>query len=788
MFRKKMVRDLMDNKGAYISCIIVMMIGLMIFISFSAVLDNLKLSRERFYKNQNFADGFAQVEAIPFTEVKKLESIEGISQIQGRYVKDVQVLFPDRKENVFLRLLFIDPDNENLINDMLLLQGSSLNNQEMNIWVDNKFFEANNLNLNDEIEVIASGRIRNLNITGLGQSPEFIYALRTMADLYPSPETFGIAFVPIGVVQTLFPGENTFNDLVFTLEPGTDYDEVKDILEHELKPYGLKSLISSDDQTSNFLLMEEIRGLESMSKAVPILFLSIASMILYIVVKRMIEQQRGQIGILKAFGYTHREIIFHYLSYALAIGLIGGTAGVLLGFAVSYPFTSLFQMFFNMPLLTGQSSPVYLVSGIFLSLLFSLFAGYQGCKKILVLEPAEAMRPSAPIVGGATWLEKISLFWSMLTVQGKMAVRNLTRSKGRSLFIFLGIMFCFSITAFTGSMNNIMQMLMFDQYERVEVYDVLVTLSAPLNRHQAARELSSFPGVNSVEALAEVPVTLKNKWHKKDVVLMGIPADSRFYNILDKDYKRVDPPQNGILLSERLAEVLEADIGTTVSIENLMLPDSEQDKQLEVVGIIPQHVGLNAYTEIKTLHNVLKQGELATSFMLSVEKESILPLQEKYSRSDFVSAVEEKEQRVRKLEEMMETYGSMVYIYAFLGVIIGFAIIYSSSIITISERSRELASMMVLGMMPAEVLSVVTFEQWFIGIFAMIVGIPMSKLMITGISQSFSSDVFMVPAVITMPSFITAFMVTCISIWIAQKFAARKIRNISLVEVLKAAE
>ncbi len=788
MFWKKMIRDLKDNKGAYISCIIVMVIGLMIFISFSVVLDNVKLSKESFYKNQNFAGGFARVEAIPFTEVKKMENIKGLAQIQGRIVKDVNVLFPDRTENVFLRLIFIDPDNEKLINDMLLSQGSPLNNREMNIWIDSKFFDANNLTLNEEIEVIAGGRVRNLNISGVGQSPEFIYALRTSADLYPSPETFGIAFIPVGIIQTLFPGENAYNDLVFTLEPGTDYDEVKDILEHELKPYGLRSLISSDDQTSNFLLTEEIRGLESMSKGVPILYLSIASMILYIVVKRMIEQQRGQIGILKAFGYTHREIILHYLSYALAIGLTGGIVGVLLGAAVSYPFTSLYQVFFNMPLLSGQFSAVQLMSGILLSLLFSLFAGYQGCKKVLTLEPAEAMRPSAPAAGGATWLEKISLFWNMLTVQGKMAVRNLTRNKGRSVFIFLGIMFCFSITAFTGSMNDVIQMMIFDQYERVELYDVRVTLTAPLNQHQAARELSGFPGVKSVEALAEIPVTLKNKWHKKDVVLMGIPAGSRLYNILDKDYKRVEPPQNGLLLSERLAELLDADIGTTINIENLMLSDSEQNKQLEVVGVIPQYVGINAYTEINTLHNVLKQGELATSLMLSVEKESIFPLQEKYSRSDFVSAVEEKEQRVGKLEEMMETYGSMVYIYGLLGVIIGFAIIYSSSTITISERGRELASMMVLGMTPSEVLSVVTFEQWFISVPAMIVGIPIAKLMITGISQSFSSDVYMMPALITMSSFIMAFIVTCISIWIAQQFAARKIRSMSLVEVLKAAE
>lgn len=459
-----------------------------------------------------------------------------------------------------------------------------------------------------------------------------------------------------------------------------------------------------------------------------------------------------------------------------------------MGAALSYPLISVFRSFFNMPLLSGQFSPSNLLLGILFSLLFSLFAGYQGCKKVLTLEPAEAMRPPAPAAGGAVWLENVKIFWNMLAVQGIMAVRNLSRNKGRSILIFLGIMFCFSITAFTASMNDMMQKMMFDQYEKVEVYDLKINLSTPLNQHRAARELSGFPGVNNVEALAEIPVTLKNKWHKKDVVLLGIPACSQLYNILDKDDIRVEPPQNGILLAERLAELLEADIGTTLNIENLMLSDSRQDKQLEVAGIIPQYVGLNAYTEISTLHDLLRQGEPATSFMLSVEKDSIQPLQEKYSRSDLVGAMENKEQRVASLQEMMETYGSLVYIYALLGVIIGFAIIYSSSIITISERGRELASMMVLGMTPAEVLSVVTFEQWFMGFPAMLLGIPMSKLMMTGIARSFSSDVFIMPAKITTPSYFAAFVVTCISILIAQRLAGRKIKNMSLVESLKTAE
>ena len=201
MLRKKMLRDLKENKGTYLACIVVMILGIMVFTAFSLVVDNLKISQKSFYTEQNFADGFAQVEALPFSAIGNLQNIKGIKQIEGRIVKDVQVYAPQSQENIYLRLVSMDPSKENRLNDFLLEKGTPLSNKTMNIWVDNKFFEAQNLKLNDKLEIIANGKIRELKVVGFGKSPEFIYALRTTADLYPSPETFGIAFVPIEIME-----------------------------------------------------------------------------------------------------------------------------------------------------------------------------------------------------------------------------------------------------------------------------------------------------------------------------------------------------------------------------------------------------------------------------------------------------------------------------------------------------------------------------------------------------------------------------------------------------------
>ncbi len=454
---------------------------------------------------------------------------------------------------------------------------------------------------------------------------------------------------------------------------------------------------------------------------------------------------------------------------------------------MSYPFISLLRVFFNLPGLKGQFSLPLIILGIFQAVVFSLLAGWQGSKKVLALKPAEALRPPTPIGGRRIFLEEMRIIWNRLNVQGMMAVRNLSRNKGRSLFIFFGIMFSFAISGFTWSMNDMLQRLTLDQYEKVEVYDVKLGFANPLNEKKVHRELSGFSGVSRTEPMAEVPVTLKNQWKKKNAVVLGLSETSRLYNILDDDYNKTIPPKRGLLLSERLAKLLDAEVGTRLYVESPMKANGKAGV-LEVVEITPQYAGTNAYMELGALQEFLGQKDLVTSCMLSVNKEGIAILRDKYMYADTINTIDERSQKLNKFKEMMASYGSMIYIYSLIGIIIGFAIIYNSSVITLSERSRELASMMVLGMTPREVLSVVTFEQWCVAIPAMLVGVPMSRAMMSGISSAMSTDVYTMPEKITPFALFMALVVTTISIWIAQKTAARKIRNLSLVEVLKSGD
>jgi putative ABC transport system permease protein len=245
MLWRKMWRDLTENKAAYLACITVIAIGLMLYTSMSVVFEGLNDARNNFYAEYRFADGFAQVRGISQTQADRLAAVEGVAQLEGRLVKDAQVLFSDREENVYLRLVSIRPEQTDRLNDVRIVEGNLPSAGTRGILLDPGFLAANALQLGDKLPVIIAGNQVELTVTGTAQSPEFIYAMRTPMDIYPDPATFGVAYLPLDVMQKLY-GEESLNDLAFTLAAGYTYPEVESQLKPRLKSCGLESIYARE--------------------------------------------------------------------------------------------------------------------------------------------------------------------------------------------------------------------------------------------------------------------------------------------------------------------------------------------------------------------------------------------------------------------------------------------------------------------------------------------------------------------------------------------------------------
>ncbi len=786
MLFRKMLRDIRDNLGSYLACIAIIAIGLLTFVSMANVRDILVGAKDTYYGDTRFADVFAEVSGIPVGDLDKLERIAGIAAVDARLVRDVRVLPPDNANNVSLRLVSMDLDNPERLNDFWLKEGTLLRPDSRSILLGIEFYDQNGFQSGDDITLIIHGRRETLSVAGKGQTPDYVYTMKSATDFLPAGETFGAAYLDLGTMESLFQTREMRTHLSFSLEADTEFDDVKEALRTTLEPYGMTLLVAQKDQMSNFMLTEEIKQLENFATSAPLLFLSVSTILLWIMLKRMVEHQRTQIGVLKAAGHTRGEVLRHYLSFALFVGVLGGVAGCGLGFALSGYMMEMYSDFFSLPGLVNRFTPVYLFIGMALSVGFSLLAGFLGARTILSLPPAVALAPPAPHSAHRIGLEKLSVLWKQLTVQGRMAMRNLFRNKGRSLFTLFGISMSFSLMASIFSFTDLFDVFILDQFRYVQQYDMKVVLERPAPRREVVAELGRRAEVQMAEPLLEVPVTLRHQHREKGVVVIATAPDATLYTVVDKQKRPVPLPSEGMLLSETLAEQLEVGIGDVLLLESPLT--SREDLRVSVTGLVPQYIGMNAYMQQDTLLDLLGHLPMATSVMLRVPEEHRDTLRQALLDGENIAAVEDIRQTLNGYVLLLDQFFYMIWVMVAMVILVGFAIVYNSSIISLSERERELASLRVLGMDLHEVQEVISFEQHVLAVAGMLLGIPLTYGMYKMMADGMKTDIYTIPLIINPSMFFHATLGTVGSLLLAWLNIRRRLHKLDMVEVLKARE
>lgn len=785
MLLRKMWRDIRGNYGAYLACISVLVIGMMLFVSMALMMESLAESRDEYYRKYNFADGFAQFARGPASLADDVERVNGIRRAAGRLVRDVLVYRPSGEETTTLRLVSFSGE-EQPVNRFRLEQGRVPDDGEKGLLVSSAFLKANDYSIGSRIPLIIEGRQTDFTITGTAASPEYIYEIPGGQTLTPDPRAFGAAFVPYSAIAPLLDMEGEINDISFTLERGVDFTGVKRPVSRILEHYGPGQVFPRKDQLSNSMLTQEIAQLKGSVTTTPVIFLTVAASILYIMLRRMVEQQRGQIGLLKAFGFSSREILQHYLGYAFLTGSLGGLGGGLAGTGFSFLLARVYRQYYNIPGFSGKVSAVYLLAGTLLSLLFSLIAGYQGCKGVLALTPAEAMRPPVPKSGGRTRVERIKFLWKTLSTQGKMAVRNVFRSRQRTILAILGIASALSMMVASRALFDATYFLIDFQYGLVEKYDLKISLQTPVDKTEGVAATSRLTGVSKAEPMLEVPVTMSHRWLEKNTAILGLPKNSALYRLSSKTGEAVSLPSDGLVVSAQLAKMLDIKAGDKVTVKPLI--GEKKDRRVMVRKIVPQYVGLGAYMEIDALSSLLPAPPVASSVLLKVDKDKIAGVRKELQGGKNVAGIYDKTKMKGQFEQLMESSKSSQYILLFFAFVTGFAIVYNVNLISLSERERELATLMVLGMTEREIGRILVYEQGLLGVFAIAAGIPMSYGMLYAIVNASSSEIFNMPLVVEPMSILTGVLGTLLFLAAAQWRTRGKIGKLSMLDVLKQQE
>ena len=777
---KKLLRDLLENKGANFAAIIVVAIAVMLFVGAGIALDTLTDSRDTAYKENNFPDVYASVISINDKNLSSLQNIEKIKFFEPRLVEELKVA----NTNKTIKMMSITAN----IGKYVLIKGSTPRENAFEILIDEKFALANNYKIGQYITVVSNGVKKNLKICGTMSTAEAIYSLRDASSIMPNYKIYSLAFTDISSLQRL-TGKNYYNEILFDLKENVEFENVKNDIKKEIDNYGLINLYSKDDQLSNKMIDGEIDEQKSIMIVMPVIFLSVAILVMGIMVKRIIEQQRMQIGILKSFGYSDFQVGVHYSSYCLIIGLIGGILGCVCGVAFGNIMLYLYKAFFNMKFINNQSKIWLFLMGIGLSSMFSVAAGINAASKAVKIMPSEAMRQEAPKSGKKMLVEALPIFNLIFNSRGKMSVRNISRNTKRSFFIILGIALAFAISILPWSLLNLMDKMVFDRYRYIEKYDIKVFLNGFTSKSSGENSFNSMSKITYKQGILEVPVTLEFQGIKQDTVAVGLQQDSQLYTVVDDNKNKIDLPRAMIVLSEKLAEKLKVNVGDYIILKSPYSKYKEDKHYIKVGKIVEQSIGMNGYLDITYLSNILGYQEICNTILLKVEDENYInDLREKFQDLEKVVSIQSKKENMSQIKQRMETMYSMIYFMAIIAASMTFAIVYNTFVVVLLERQREISTLMVLGMKEKDVLSIISLEQNITSIIGAILGLPIAKVFIVVMAKALITDTFTMPTDMTLGPVLTALVLLVISVVSAQILASRKLNKIQIVDVLKSGE
>ncbi|MDF1774506.1 MAG: ABC transporter permease [Rhizobiaceae bacterium] len=785
MLDLKLLRDLGRLWAQGLAIALVMACGVSTIIISVGAYRSLEETQSAFYERYRFGTVFASAVRAPRHLKSRIEHIAGVTAADLRIVQPVLIDVAGMREPASGLAVSVPDFEEASVNQLYLRYGRLPEESRKNeVAVVETFANAHGFRLGDSFDAIMNGRKQKLLIVGIVLSPEFIYAIGP-GDMVPDPRRFGVFFMSFKKLSGLFDLEGAFNSLSLTTLRNADTRIIVDELDDILKPYGGSGAYDRKDQVSHAFLDSELDQLRAMSSVIPPIFLLVAAFLVNMILSRLITLDREQIGLLKALGYGNVAIGGHFAKLVVVIALVGLLIGSLSGFWLGRGLTRLYATFYSFPFLIFRHSiDLYLLAGG-VTVAAALAGAAKAIWTVVILPPAVAMRPPAPTTYRSFFvgqLQRLGIF-SQLSIMAfrhliRWPVRTLLTTLGTSLSVALLITSLFSYDSIDYMIDAI--------FFRADRQDASMTFVSDQGL-DAISAVASMPGILRVEPFRQTAVTLRNAHREKRMAIVGLAEDTDLSRVLDLDLNPVSPTSSGVILSERVAEILHLKPGMQVEVELL-----ERDKRtalLTVTGLAQSYVGLTAYMRDDALDQLLRDGRRISGVRVSIDSNEMDDLYEAIKQTPMVASIAlQGISRVRLRETVEENITTMTAVYVILAIIITFGVIYNSARIQLSERARELASLRVFGFTRSEVSSVLMIELGLIVLFAQPLGWVIGYLLSWSVVQGFENDIFRIPLIIKIATYALASLIVTGAALVSALIVRGRVDRLDLIRVLKTRE
>jgi putative ABC transport system permease protein len=683
------------------------------------------------------------------------------------------------------RLISLPDRGSPVLNGLHVVRGQLPSSTDSNVVaVTDPFFKANGLALGDSLVAVINGSRQKLKVVATVLSPEFVYVMRA-GDLVPDDKHYGVIWMRHGELASAMNMTGAFNDVSLKLGNDANVDSVVADVDTLLEPFGGLGAYERKVQQSNWFLQNEINQLSDWGMVMPLIFLGVAAFLLNVVIGRMISTQREVIAMLKAFGYSSRSIGIHYMKMVAVIVTIGSCIGVLVGAWMGKSTTEMYTEFYHFPVLNYFISPSIVAIAVLISASAAALGVIRSVWNAVQLPPAEAMRPPAPAQYSPTLVERLGLK-AVLSPPTRMILRQLNRRPMRAATTVVGLAFAVAIMVVGLGFMDVIDYTLDVQENVVQREDLTLSFRETRSR-SAMHEVSAMEGVVYAEGFRTVPARLRFRHHSRVAGVLGVPQDARLSRVVDRDLNVVHIPKQGLVMSRMLADVLGISEGDTLTIE--VLEGAKPTREIRVAGLIDDFMGLNAVMNLDALNDLMREESAISGLWLSIDERHQTEIYNRVKEMPGVAGIANKKEQIKNIDETIASnIGIMMGFFILFAGIIAFGVVYNSARVSLAERSRELASLRVLGLTRSEVSYILLGEQAILTLAAIPLGFVIGYALISVSMTTLDSEIMRFPVVLFPSSYAGA----AITVLVASIFSAlvvrRHIDRLDMVEVLKTRE
>ena len=536
---------------------------------------------------------------------------------------------------------------------------------------------------------------------------------------------------------------------------------------------------------------QDTERVSNLATIFPVIFFLVAALACLTTMTRMVEEQRTEIGALKAMGFSRLSISKKYIGYAFLASLLGGVIGLGVG-ATLIPavVANAFGIMYAMPPLEFREQNALCVLSVLAAVACTTGAALWACLSTLMAAPANLMRPKAPKAGKRVFLERVRPIWRRLSFTWKVTMRNLFRYQRRFWMTVIGIGGCTALIVTGFGLHESIFAILNKQFDEISLYDATAGLDEDAAPEELAAVTDYLDGSGMVEwwhLTSQTAAEASAGGMAYDVGLYAIDDFEGFTQFMNlrhrKDGGAVTPPGDGAILTEKLSELLGVEVGDTVTI------DKDGRVEVRVDDIVEHYVQHNVYLSAACYERLfgeapaqnlllLEYGEGAESDQVSAE----LMAMDAVTSHSYIAAIRDS------FTNSMEAIDYAVVIIILSAAALAFVVLYNLTNINITERVRELATLKVLGFFDKEITAYVYRENVFLTLFGIVLGLVMGRLLHAWLVLTVEVDLVMFGRTAPAYAYVLAAVLTAVFSVMVNVAAHFKLKKVDMVESLKTVE